>query len=129
MFQRQVYHGALRTLTEYRRHLDGCSPDTVDEYRHRPVWFSLRDCGSRCLRLGPRYRKCSPFHTLAAVDARGIFASQIRWRIRRRVTETGDSDMRFGLVKFSHEVFGLSARAVAVGPRLKFGAAEWEWWN
>ena len=29
MFQRKVYDGAMRTLTEYRRHLDGRSSDTA----------------------------------------------------------------------------------------------------
>jgi hypothetical protein len=52
LFQRKVYDGAMRTLTEYRRHLDGRSPDATDENRHRPAWFSLQDCGSRCQSSG-----------------------------------------------------------------------------
>ena len=82
MFQRKVYDGAMRTLTEYRRHLDGRSSDTADENRQRCAWLSLRDCGSRCQKsLWPPYRKCIPFQTWL-LSVRVALASQIRWHIR-----------------------------------------------
>src|SRR5215467_8236115 len=123
MFQRKVYDGAMRTLTEYRRHLDGRSSDSADENRQRCAWLSLRDCGSRCQKsLWPPYRKCIPFQTWP-LSVRVALASQIRWHIRAELT--CDVGYAFDPVKISREAFRPTT-AVAVGSRLKFGAAEWK---
>jgi hypothetical protein len=109
LFQRKLYDAAMRTLTEYRRHLDGRSSDTTDGNRHWPAWFSLRIADLVAKKARPsRY---IPFQTLVAVDARGIFAHSSTCDV-----ETGEMDMRFGLVKFSRRAFCLSATAVTVGP-------------
>jgi hypothetical protein len=115
MFQRKVYDGAMRTLTEYRRHLDGRSSDTADENRQRCAWLSLRDCGSRCQKsFWPPYRKCIPFQTWP-LSVRVALASQIRWHIRAELT--CDVGYGFDPVKISREAF---RPTTAVDRRLSF---------
>src|SRR5262249_46412322 len=101
------------TLTGYRRHLDGRSPDT----KSPPAWLVVAT-GLRISlpKKGPRYPKSIPFQNWP-LSMRAAFAPQIRWRIRAALT----CGVGYALdpVKISREAFGLSARAVAAGSRLK----------
>jgi hypothetical protein len=110
MFQRKVYKGAIRTLTEYRRHLDGRSSDTADENRHRRAWLSLRDCGCQKKPLAA----ISQTHSVPDLAAVGAvaFASQIRGHIRAELT--CDVGYAFDPVKISPEAFRPTT-LVAVG--------------
>ncbi len=116
LFQRKVHDWAMCTLTGYRRHLDGRSPDTKSPPACLVVATGLRI--SLPKKLWPRYRKSIPFQNWP-LSMRVAFAPQIRWRIRAALT----CDVGYALdpVKISREAFGLSARAVAAGSRLKSG--------
>ena len=115
LFQRKVHDWAMCTLTGYRRHLDGRSPDT----KSPPAWLVVATGLQISLpKKGPRYPKSIPFQNWP-LSMRVAFAPQIRWRIRAALT----CDVGYALdpVKISREAFGLSARAVAAGSRLKSG--------
>ena len=123
LFQRKVYDGATRALTEYRRHLDGRSPDPVE----LAIATGLLGCryGFADLVSG-KNSNGDIVHAFRSrrwpLSMRMAFASQIRWRVRSALT-AGDVGYALDLVKFSCRVFGLSATGVVLGSRFKFGPA------
>jgi hypothetical protein len=129
LFQRKVYDGATRALMEYRRHLDGRSPDPVG----LRIATGLLGCryGIADLVSG-KNSNGDIVHAFRSrrwpLSMRMAFASQIRWRVRAALT-VGDVGYALDLVKFSCRVLGLSATGAILGSRFKFGAAEWKRWN
>jgi hypothetical protein len=110
------------TLTGYRRHLDGRSPDT----KSPPAWLVVAT-GLRISlpKKGPRYPKSIPFQNWP-LSMRVAFAPQIRWRIRAALI----CDVGYALdpVKISREAFGFRKSGSC---RLSFEVrrAEWKRWN
>jgi len=123
LFQRKVYDGATRALTDYRRHLDGRSPDPVE----LAIATGLLGCryGIADLVSGKNSNGdiVHAFHSRHwPLSMRVAFASQICWRVRAALT-AGHVGYALDLVKFSCRVFGLSATGAVLGSRFKFGAA------
>jgi glycosyltransferase involved in cell wall biosynthesis len=123
LFQRKVYDGATRALTEYRRHLDGRSPDPAE----LAIATGLLGCryGIADLVSG-KNSNGDIVHAFRSrhwpLSMRMAFASQICWRVRAALT-VGDMGYALDLVKFSCRVFGLSATGAVLSSRFKFGAA------
>jgi len=124
LFQRKVYGGATRALTDYRRHLRDRSPDLV-ELR---IATGLLGCRYGITDLVAKKSSSSDsVHILSThwpLSMRAAFASQIRWRVRRALT-VGNVGYALDLAKFSWRTFGPSATAAILGPRYSFGATEW----
>jgi len=129
LFQRKVYDGAARALTEYRLHLRRRSPDPVELRIATGLLgcrYGIADLVSGKSSSGDVVHAFRSRHW--PLSMRMAFASQIRWRVRAALT-LGDVRYALDLVKFSRRAFGLSATAAVLGSRLKFGAAEWKRWN
>jgi glycosyltransferase involved in cell wall biosynthesis len=129
LFQRKVYDGAARALTEYRRHLRHRSPDPVELRIATGLLgcrYGIADLVSGKSSSGDVVHAFRSRHW--PLSLRMAFASPIRWRVRAALT-LGDVGYALNLVKFSRRAFGLSPTAAVLGSRLKFGAAEWKRWN
>jgi glycosyltransferase involved in cell wall biosynthesis len=125
LFQRKVYDGATRALSDYRRHLRDRSPDLV-ELR---IATGLLGCRYGITDLIAKKNSASdivhPFRsTHWPLSMRVAFASQIRWRIRGALT-VGNVGYALDLAKFSWRTFGPSATAAILGSRYSFGATQW----
>jgi hypothetical protein len=125
LFQRKVYDGATRALTDYRRHLRDRSPDLV-ELR---IATGLLGCRYGITDLVAKKSSASDIvHTFRSTHwpllMRAAFASQIRWRVRRALT-VGNLGYALDLAKFSWRTFGPSATAAVLGSRYSFGATQW----
>jgi len=105
LFQRKVYDGATRALMEYRRHLDGRSPDPV-ELR---IATGLLGCpyGIADLVSG-KNSNGDIVHAFRSrrwpLSMRMAFASQIRWRVRAALTV---DDVRYALILSNSRVGSL----------------------
>jgi glycosyltransferase involved in cell wall biosynthesis len=129
LFQRKVYDGAARALTEYHRHLRHRSPHPVELRIATGLLgcrYGIADLVSGKSSSGDVVHAFRSRHW--PLSMRMAFASQIRWRVRAALT-LGDVGYALDLVKFSWRAFGLSATAAVLGSRFKFGAAEWKRWN
>src|SRR6516162_6092988 len=111
---------------EYRRHLDGRSPDPV-ELR---IPTGLLGCpyGIADLVSG-KNSNGDIVHAFRSrrwpLSMRMAFASQIRWRVRAALT-VGDVGYALDLVKFSCRVFGLSGTRTILRSPFKVGGTGWE---
>src|SRR6516165_4476177 len=109
LFQRKVYDGATRALMEYRRHLDGRSPDPVELRIATGLLgcrYGIADLVSGKNSNGDIVHAFRFRHW--PLSMRMAFSSQICWRVRAALT-VGDVGYALDLVKFSCRVFGLSA--------------------
>jgi glycosyltransferase involved in cell wall biosynthesis len=125
LFQRKVYDGAIRALTEYRRDLRDRSPGPV-ELR---IATGLLGCRYGIADLVAKKSAGSDIvHAFRStpwpLSMRGAFASQVRWRVRTALT-AGDVRYALDLAKFSCRTFGPSATAAVLGSRYSFGATQW----
>jgi glycosyltransferase involved in cell wall biosynthesis len=125
LFQRKVYDGAIRALTEYRRDLRDRSPGPV-ELR---IATGLLGCRYGIADLVAKKSAGSDIvHAFRSthwpLSMRGAFASQVRWRVRTALT-AGDVRYALDLAKFSCRTFGPSATAAVLGSRYTFGATQW----
>jgi glycosyltransferase involved in cell wall biosynthesis len=125
LFQRKVYDGAIRALTEYRRDLRDRSPDPV-ELR---IATGLLGCRYGIADLVAKKSLGSDIvHAFRSthwpLSMRVAFASQVRWRVRTALT-AGDVRYALDLAKFSCRTFGPSATAAVLGSRYSFGATQW----
>jgi glycosyltransferase involved in cell wall biosynthesis len=125
LFQRKVYDGAIRALTEYRRDLRDRSPDPV-ELR---IATGLLGCRYGIADLVAKKSLGSDIvHAFRSthwpLSMRVAFASQVRWRVRTALT-AGDVRYALDLAKFSCRTFGPSATATVLGSRYSFGATQW----
>jgi hypothetical protein len=119
LFQRKVYDGATRALTEYRRHLDGRSPDPVELTIATGLLgcrYGIADLVSKKNSNGDIVYEFRSKHW--PLSMRTAFASQIRWRVRSALT-LGDVGYALDLIKFSCQVFGLSATGAVLSSRFK----------
>jgi len=124
LFQRKVYDGAVRALTEYRRDLRDRSPDPV-ELR---IATGLLGCRYGITDLIAKNSSASELvHTFRSrqwpLSMRVAFASQIRWRIRTALT-AGDVRYALDLNKLSCRTFGPVATAAVLSSRCGFGATQ-----
>jgi glycosyltransferase involved in cell wall biosynthesis len=129
LFQRKVYDGATRALTEYGHHLRRRSAGPV-ELR---IATGLLGCRYGITDLVKNKSLSSDIvQAFRSIDwplaMRIAFALQIRWRARAALT-SGDMGYVFDLVKFSSRAFGPSATMAVLGSRLKLGTDEWKRWN
>jgi hypothetical protein len=125
LFQRKVYDGAIRALTEYRRDIRDRSPGPV-ELR---IATGLLGCRYGIADLVAKNSSGSDIvHAFRSthwpLSMRVAFASQIRWRVRIALT-VGDVGYALDLAKFSCRSFGPSATAAVLGSRYSFGATQW----
>jgi hypothetical protein len=125
LFQRKVYDGAIRALTEYRRDLHGRSPDPVD----LTIATGLLGCRYGIADLVAKKNSGGDIaHAFRCahwpLSMRIAFASQVRWRVRAALT-VGDVAYALGLAKFSRRTFGPAATAAVLGSRFSFGATQW----
>jgi len=125
LFQRKVYDGAIRALTEYRRDLRDRSPDPVD----LTIATGLLGCRYGIADLVAKKSSGDDIvHAFRSthwpLSVRVAFASQVRWRIRAALT-VGDVGYALKLTKFSCRAFGPSATAAVLGSRCSFGASQW----
>jgi hypothetical protein len=125
LFQRKVYDGAIRALTEYRRDLRDRSPDPVD----LTIATGLLGCRYGIADLVAKKSSGDDIvHAFRSthwpLSMRVAFASQVRWRIRAALT-VGDVGFALKLAKFSCRAFSPSATAAVLGSRLSFGASQW----
>jgi glycosyltransferase involved in cell wall biosynthesis len=126
LFQRKVYDGATRALTEYGHHLRRRPAGPV-ELR---IATGLLGCRYGITDLVKNKSLSSDivqaFRSIAwPLAMRIAFALQIRWRVRAALT-SGDVGYVFDLVKFSSRAFGPSATMAVLGSRLKLGTDEWK---
>jgi glycosyltransferase involved in cell wall biosynthesis len=126
LFQRKVYDGATRALTEYGHHLRRRSAGPV-ELR---IATGLLGCRYGITDLVKNKSLSSDIvQAFRSIDwplaMRIAFALQIRWRVRAALT-SGDVGYVFDLVKFSSRTFGPSATMAVLGSRLKLGTDEWK---
>jgi hypothetical protein len=125
LFQRKVYDGATRALTEYGHHLRRRSAGPV-ELR---IATGLLGCRYGITDLVKNKLSSDIGQAFRSVDwplaMRIAFALQIRWRVRAALT-SGDVGYVFDLVKFSSRAFGPSATMAVLGSRLKLGTDEWK---
>jgi glycosyltransferase involved in cell wall biosynthesis len=126
LFQRKVYDGATRALTEYGHHLRRRSAGPV-ELR---IATGLLGCRYGITDLAKNKSLSSDIvQAFRSIDwplaMRIAFALQIRWRVRAALT-SGDVGYVFDLVKFSSRTFGPSATMAVLGSRLKLGTDEWK---
>jgi glycosyltransferase involved in cell wall biosynthesis len=125
LFQRKVYDGAIRALTEYRRDLRDRSPDPVE----LKIATGLLGCRYGIADLVAKKSLGSDIvHAFRSthwpLSMRVAFASQVRWRVRTALT-AGDVRYALDLAKFSCRTFGPSATAAVLGSRYSFGATQW----
>ena len=125
LFQRKVYDGAIRALTEYRRDLRDRSPDPVE----LKIATGLLGCRYGIADLVAKKSLGSDIvHAFRSthwpLSMRVAFASQVRWRVRTALT-AGDVRYALDLAKFSCRTFGPSATAAVLGSRYTFGATQW----
>ena len=125
LFQRKVYDGAIRALTEYRRDLRDRSPDPVE----LKIATGLLGCRYGIADLVAKKSLSSDIvHAFRSthwpLSMRVAFASQVRWRVRTALT-AGDVRYALDLAKFSCRTFGPSATAAVLGSRYSFGATQW----
>jgi hypothetical protein len=125
LFQRKVYDGATRALSEYCRHLRHRSPHPV-ELR---IATGLLACRYGIPELVQKESLSSDVvHAFRSRDwplsMRVAFASQIRWRVRTALT-AGEVGYAVDLAKFSCRTFGGPATAAVLGSRYSFGATQW----
>jgi glycosyltransferase involved in cell wall biosynthesis len=125
LFQRKVYDGAIRALTEYRRDLRDRSPDPVE----LKIATGLLGCRYGIADLVAKKSLGSDIvHAFRLthwpLSMRVAFASQVRWRVRTALT-AGDVRYALDLAKFSCRTFGPSATAAVLGSRYSFGATQW----
>jgi glycosyltransferase involved in cell wall biosynthesis len=125
LFQRKVYDGAIRALTEYRRDLRDRSPDPLE----LKIATGLLGCRYGIADLVAKKSLGSDIvHAFRSthwpLSMRGAFASQVRWRVRTALT-AGDVRYALDLAKFSCRTFGPSATAAVLGSRYSFGATQW----
>jgi glycosyltransferase involved in cell wall biosynthesis len=125
LFQRKVYDGAIRALTEYRRDLRDRSPDPVE----LKIATGLLGCRYGIADLVAKKSLGSDIvHAFRLthwpLSMRVAFASQVRWRVRTALT-AGDVRYALDLAKFSSRTFGPSATAAVLGSRYSFGATQW----
>ena len=121
LFQRKVYDGAIRGLTEYRRDLRDRSPDPVE----LKIATGLLGCRYGIADLVAKKSLGSDIvHAFRSthwpLSMRVAFASQVRWRVRTALT-AGDVRYALDLAKFSCRTFGPSATAAVLGSRYSFG--------
>ena len=125
LFQRKVYDGAIRALTEYRRDLRDRSPDPVE----LKIATGLLGCRYGIADLVAKKSLGSDIvHAFRSthwpLSMRVAFASQVRWRVRTALT-AGDVRYALDLAKFSCRTFGPSPTAAVLGSRYSFGATQW----
>jgi glycosyltransferase involved in cell wall biosynthesis len=125
LFQRKVYDGAIRALTEYRRDLRDRPPDPVE----LKIATGLLGCRYGIADLVAKKSLGSDIvHAFRSthwpLSMRVAFASQVRWRVRTALT-AGDVRYALDLAKFSCRTFGPSATAAVLGSRYSFGATQW----
>jgi glycosyltransferase involved in cell wall biosynthesis len=125
LFQRKVYDGATRALTDYCGYLRDRSPNGVE----LKIAAGLLGCRYGITDLVAKKSSASDIvHTFRSthwpLSMRVAFASQIRWRIRRALT-AGNVGYALDLAKFSCRTFGPFATAALLGSRYSFGATEW----
>ena len=125
LFQRKVYDGAIRALTEYRRDLRDRSPDPVE----LKIATGLLGCRYGIADLVAKKSLGSDIvHAFRSthwpLSMRAAFASQVRWRVRTALT-AGDVRYALDLAKFSCRTFGPSPTAAVLGSRYSFGATQW----
>jgi glycosyltransferase involved in cell wall biosynthesis len=123
LFQRKVYDGAARALTEYRRHIDDRAPDSVE----LKIATGLLGCRYGISDIVSGENSCSDVTDLFRsgrwpLSMRAAFASQIRWRIRTAMT-SGNMRYALRLATFSCKMFGLSAAAAVAGSRNRSSVA------
>jgi glycosyltransferase involved in cell wall biosynthesis len=125
LFQRKVYDGAIRALTEYRRDLRDRPPDPVE----LKIATGLLGCRYGIADLVAKKSLSSDIvHAFRSthwpLSMRVAFASQVRWRVRTALT-AGDVRYALDLAKFSCRTFGPSATVAVLGSRYSFGATQW----
>ena len=125
LFQRKVYHGAMRALTEYGRELRDHSSSPVE----LKIATGLLGCRYGVEDLVAKDSSGSDIiHAFRSIhwplSMRVAFASQIRWRIRTALA-VGNVRYALALAKLSCRTFGPSATAAVLGSRCSFGASQW----
>jgi glycosyltransferase involved in cell wall biosynthesis len=125
LFQRKVYDGAIRALTEYGRELRECSPNPVE----LKIATGLLGCRYGVDDLVAKDSSDSDIiHAFRSIhwplSMRVAFASQIRWRIRTAL-RVGNVGYALALANFSCRTFGVCATAAVLGSCYSFGATQW----
>jgi hypothetical protein len=125
LFQRKVYEGARRALSQYRQRLAGAAPTPLE----LKIASGLLGCryGLADLTEGaPSGDGVAEWLRAGRwpLSMRAAFASQIRWRLKEALFDRRLSD-GVALISFSQQAFGLATTAAILGSRYSGGGAAW----